>query len=134
MVLEPCCREVIAGVQAELRASRAPREAGVVTRDDREAAVNALREDGPSVRAWLPKGKHKAGLVFNTDLDRVAEAIAFARGASQAAPPADEVAGLLEDLRAIGALALSRAGKTGAIRSTALERIGRLEQHLKGKR
>lgn len=50
-----------------------------VTRVDREAAVQALRECGPSVDAWVPAGRKKAGLIFNTDLERVAEAIAEAR-------------------------------------------------------
>ncbi len=50
-----------------------------VTRADREAAVRALQECGPSVDAWVPAGTKKAGLVFNTDLERVAEAIAEVR-------------------------------------------------------
>lgn len=50
-----------------------------VTRDDREAAVVALRETGPVVMKWIAKGTVKEGALFNTDLERVAEAISIAR-------------------------------------------------------
>ncbi len=50
-----------------------------VTREDREAAVQALRAGGPAVNAWVPDGCAKPGLAFDTDLESVAEAIAAAR-------------------------------------------------------
>lgn len=48
-----------------------------ITREDREGAVAALREDGELVRAWIRTGVRKG--LFNEDLARVAYQIAVAR-------------------------------------------------------